>query len=162
MKCPDCKYLRQESDTAPDWQCPACHKAYAKTGKAEPTWSRQELSTRNRAFLDRVSKQRQAESPRYMPLYGLLVLGLAILLLANLEQTGDGLIGSICLLGSFAVSFLLWRMFTLGRYYVGWISHGDGTRKGSPYWFYFHVTYLAIIAAVALVYGLYRLAGGFS
>jgi glutaredoxin len=28
--CPNCKYLRKPSDTAPDWQCPSCHIAYNK------------------------------------------------------------------------------------------------------------------------------------
>lgn len=32
MKCPwsECGYVRQESDTAPEWQCPACNNAYNK------------------------------------------------------------------------------------------------------------------------------------
>ena len=28
--CPKCKYVRQATDTAPDWQCPACQVAYVK------------------------------------------------------------------------------------------------------------------------------------
>lgn len=28
--CPHCAYTRKDSDEAPDWQCPACEKAYAK------------------------------------------------------------------------------------------------------------------------------------
>jgi len=34
MKCPKCGYLRQPSDTAPDWQCPACGVVYAKALQA--------------------------------------------------------------------------------------------------------------------------------
>lgn len=30
MICPKCAYLRRPTDTAPDWQCPACGVAYAK------------------------------------------------------------------------------------------------------------------------------------
>lgn len=29
--CPHCNYARQATDNAPDWQCPSCEKAYAKT-----------------------------------------------------------------------------------------------------------------------------------
>jgi hypothetical protein len=29
-ECPKCHYLRTETDTAPDWQCPQCGIAYAK------------------------------------------------------------------------------------------------------------------------------------
>lgn len=32
--CPKCKYVRQATDTAPDWQCPACEVAYAKAADA--------------------------------------------------------------------------------------------------------------------------------
>ena len=28
--CPNCQYIRKETDNAPDWQCPACGVAYAK------------------------------------------------------------------------------------------------------------------------------------
>ena len=33
MKCPKCQYERKSTDTAPDWQCPACGVAYAKAGQ---------------------------------------------------------------------------------------------------------------------------------
>lgn len=32
--CPNCNYTRQASDSAPDWQCPACAKAYNKAAGA--------------------------------------------------------------------------------------------------------------------------------
>ena len=28
--CPKCNYVRRDTDTAPDWQCPSCRTAYAK------------------------------------------------------------------------------------------------------------------------------------
>lgn len=31
MKCPKCGYARKMGDAAPDWQCPSCGVAYAKT-----------------------------------------------------------------------------------------------------------------------------------
>ena len=34
--CPHCNYARKPDDTAPDWQCPACEKAYAKAGSPLP------------------------------------------------------------------------------------------------------------------------------
>lgn len=34
--CPHCNYARQADDKAPDWQCPACEKAYDKAGSALP------------------------------------------------------------------------------------------------------------------------------
>jgi glutaredoxin len=30
--CPKCNYVRQSSDTCPEWQCPACQVAYSKAG----------------------------------------------------------------------------------------------------------------------------------
>ncbi len=34
MKCPKCGYERRPTDTAPDWQCPACQVAYVKAARA--------------------------------------------------------------------------------------------------------------------------------
>jgi glutaredoxin len=34
--CPHCNYARKPDDTAPDWQCPSCEKAYAKSGSSLP------------------------------------------------------------------------------------------------------------------------------
>lgn len=35
--CQRCGHIRQPSDDAPDWQCPACGIAYAKASAAKPT-----------------------------------------------------------------------------------------------------------------------------
>ena len=32
--CPKCRHVRQATETAPDWQCPACGVAYAKAADA--------------------------------------------------------------------------------------------------------------------------------
>lgn len=32
--CPHCNYARRADDTAPDWQCPSCEKAYAKAASS--------------------------------------------------------------------------------------------------------------------------------
>jgi uncharacterized Tic20 family protein len=34
--CPKCAYVRTESETAPDWQCPKCGIVYAKFGQEPP------------------------------------------------------------------------------------------------------------------------------
>ena len=34
--CPHCNYTRKADDTAPDWQCPSCERAYAKAGTPLP------------------------------------------------------------------------------------------------------------------------------
>ena len=34
--CPHCNYARKPDDTAPDWQCPACERAYVKAGSPLP------------------------------------------------------------------------------------------------------------------------------
>lgn len=34
--CPHCAYARKADDQAPDWQCPACEKAYEKSGGSLP------------------------------------------------------------------------------------------------------------------------------
>lgn len=33
VTCPSCHYVRQESDDAPEWQCPQCEVAYAKVAE---------------------------------------------------------------------------------------------------------------------------------
>ena len=33
--CPHCNHVRQDDSPAPDWQCPACERAYAKPRLAE-------------------------------------------------------------------------------------------------------------------------------
>lgn len=37
--CPKCAYVRTQSETVPDWQCPKCGIVYAKFGQAAPTAS---------------------------------------------------------------------------------------------------------------------------
>lgn len=32
--CPNCNYVRLSTDTAPDWQCPSCQRAYNKAAGA--------------------------------------------------------------------------------------------------------------------------------
>ncbi len=34
--CPKCRYERQSTDTAPEWQCPSCGIAYSKAESASP------------------------------------------------------------------------------------------------------------------------------
>ncbi|AXS80951.1 glutaredoxin family protein [Dechloromonas sp. HYN0024] len=34
--CPHCNCARQAEDTAPDWQCPSCQRAYVKAGTPLP------------------------------------------------------------------------------------------------------------------------------
>lgn len=34
--CPHCNYARKPDDQAPDWQCPACEKAYGKSASTLP------------------------------------------------------------------------------------------------------------------------------
>lgn len=36
MQCAKCGYVRQAGDTAPDYECPACGRVYAKTAAAPP------------------------------------------------------------------------------------------------------------------------------
>lgn len=31
MRCPNCGYMRKTDELAPEWQCPSCQVAYAKT-----------------------------------------------------------------------------------------------------------------------------------
>ncbi len=32
--CPHCRHIRKDDEVAPDWQCPACERAYVKGGDA--------------------------------------------------------------------------------------------------------------------------------
>jgi len=42
--CPHCNHARQADSSAPDWQCPACEKAYVKAGGALPPDSLRQYS----------------------------------------------------------------------------------------------------------------------
>ncbi len=44
-ECPLCHYVRTEADTAPEWQCPGCERAYSKMGKAITPGSQNEQAT---------------------------------------------------------------------------------------------------------------------
>jgi len=44
LLCPKCRYQRQPSDDAPDWQCPSCGVAYAKAHTANTTSKYVEVS----------------------------------------------------------------------------------------------------------------------
>ncbi len=39
--CPKCAYVRTQSETVPDWQCPKCGIVYAKFGQASPAPARE-------------------------------------------------------------------------------------------------------------------------
>ena len=39
MQCQKCNYVRTEKDANPDWQCPSCHKAYAKIKNYKHPWN---------------------------------------------------------------------------------------------------------------------------
>jgi len=41
--CPHCGYIRKAADSAPDWQCPSCSKAYVKSGRETPPASLRQL-----------------------------------------------------------------------------------------------------------------------
>ena len=40
--CPKCAYVRTQSETVPDWQCPKCGIVYAKYGQTPPPPQRQQ------------------------------------------------------------------------------------------------------------------------
>jgi glutaredoxin len=37
--CPKCRYVRQSTDVAPEWQCPKCGVAYNKAAAADPVFT---------------------------------------------------------------------------------------------------------------------------
>lgn len=41
--CPHCAYIRKSSDQVPDWQCPSCSRAYAKSGRESAPASQRPL-----------------------------------------------------------------------------------------------------------------------
>ena len=45
--CPHCAHVRKASDTTPEWQCPACEKAYRKDGDALPPVTRVQSASSN-------------------------------------------------------------------------------------------------------------------
>ncbi len=48
MECPACGYVRQETDDAPDWQCPNCKRAYNKIGGGHKEYSDVDVPQRGR------------------------------------------------------------------------------------------------------------------
>ncbi len=53
--CPKCKYTRKESDTCPQWQCPACQVAYSKVREAQYATTDEEDSSNSRSRAERES-----------------------------------------------------------------------------------------------------------
>ena len=66
--CPHCNYARKASDSVPDWQCPACERAYSKVGNPLPPESL-------RIYGPAVAPQRSGGSGKILLV--LLVLGAA-------------------------------------------------------------------------------------
>ncbi len=66
--CPNCRHVRQGTETAPDWQCPACGVAYAKAADA----------VRSGAL--RMTSQRTASSAGGAGIPGLKLLAIAAIL----------------------------------------------------------------------------------
>jgi glutaredoxin len=82
--CPHCNHVRKDDAVAPDWQCPACERAYAKARPSTPGATR------------RPSRQDDARAERSAGLFGKLVLAVAAVALAvfflrpgSLTQTAD-------------------------------------------------------------------------
>jgi hypothetical protein len=54
-RCGKCGYIRQPTDTAPDWQCPSCGVAYAKAGRGA-----------TRGDIERARRQRIEQADRML------------------------------------------------------------------------------------------------
>lgn len=59
--CPRCQYVRQASDTAPEWQCPRCGVAY---DKVQPGATAPPPSTRKASAGKAAQRSAQAQSPQ--------------------------------------------------------------------------------------------------
>lgn len=67
--CPHCNHARRPDDTAPEWQCPACEKAYEKAGSPLPP-------TEFRQYGPNVQPVRSGGMGRWLLI--LLVIGAAV------------------------------------------------------------------------------------
>lgn len=86
--CPKCGHVRRNTDTAPDWQCPACGVAYAKAAEA--------AAARVPAAQSKVIYQPkpQVDSQRYGWLVAVVVLSVLWLGLRALASHG-GMTGMV-------------------------------------------------------------------
>ncbi len=73
VPCAKCNYVRQASDTVPEWQCPSCGVVYEKIPPPESTQSVQRQIEINQKRLDRVAPARGSRRWKLI-LAGTLVL----------------------------------------------------------------------------------------
>ena len=165
MECASCNYVRRESDTAPEWQCPACKKAYNKTKREEIVYTKQELSQKNKTFRKNEALRKEFENPKYSYPIGFLIIVLVLTFFVFVEPDESSYVyQSLFYFVVFVVVlYHTSRMIKYGLYdgsgdYWG----GDGTRNGSPVAFYTSVASGVAIAISTLGYGIYLLAKGFS
>lgn len=59
--CGACSYVRQPTDTNPDWQCPGCGAAYNKVSRQHDAekHSQQYLRRKNQAYLEKREKAKR-------------------------------------------------------------------------------------------------------
>jgi hypothetical protein len=77
MICPKCHYQRQPTDTAPQWQCPACGVAYAKLMSSNTSLLASNIPPNERAI---IKNQFGKRTPVEIGLNLLLLLSLGLLL----------------------------------------------------------------------------------
>lgn len=76
IKCAACGHVRQETDHAPEWQCPCCHVAYAKVTqeykKAEQQKYRESVKAREEAAIVHQQKQRLGMAGLYAGMFSII------------------------------------------------------------------------------------------
>lgn len=83
--CPNCRYVRQPNDAVPEWQCPACAKAYNK-GAGAPVDARHGRSPA-------LEKRAAPGSERFKWMLVLALLGAGIWLAGAFDKPGADRVG---------------------------------------------------------------------
>ena len=108
--CGHCLYVRKDSDTNPEWQCPCCQSAYAKVNKKTKTLSPKELRKRNKIYLeekDSLGMETKDELIKTgVGLTGILFLqGMGISLCKLISTPNFWVVGTVIAIGSLIYYF---------------------------------------------------------
>jgi lipopolysaccharide export LptBFGC system permease protein LptF len=154
--CSACNYTRQLTDYAPDWECPKCQKAYAKTTQlqTQPESAKitdpldqqiieltctgtehlncDKLAQKQNLFYDQHQKEPGLKSDYVKDIFHCFVISFAMYLFLRLAtRYADVTVGILIILVGVFIFFYRHSIGSATDYYVG---HGRWVDKPTPGW----------------------------